>query len=126
MCAGELKKLGMRFIGVVKTATRKFPMQWLSQVEMSNRGNQKGLIMKNEGDGTTELLAFVWMDRDRRYFIANTSSLTDGVPFVREQWRQVDLTANALPERVELIVPQPLACKIYYSTNAAIDNHNRN
>ena len=57
-------------------------MQWLSQVEMSNRGNQKGLIMKNEGNGTTELLAFVWMDQDRHYFITNTSSLTDGVPFV--------------------------------------------
>jgi hypothetical protein len=29
-----LKLIGMRFVGVVKTATKNFPMQWLSSVEL--------------------------------------------------------------------------------------------
>jgi predicted HAD superfamily phosphohydrolase YqeG len=32
--ARELKLIGMRFVGVVKTATKNFPMQWLSSVEL--------------------------------------------------------------------------------------------
>lgn len=124
-CANELKRLGMRFIGVVKTATKQFPMKWLSEVELSNRGDRKGLVARNADGGDVNLLAFVWMDRDRRYFITNTSSLGEGTPVTRERWRQVNQEPNADPERVDLVVPQPLACEIYYSTNAAIDNHNR-
>jgi hypothetical protein len=37
----------------------------------------------------------------------------------------VDQTPNADPERVELTIPEPEACVIYYDTCAAIDRHNR-
>ena len=40
----ELKKIGLRFIGVVKTATRQFPLQYLSHVEMRNRGEMRGVV----------------------------------------------------------------------------------
>jgi Transposase IS4 len=55
----ELKKIGLRFIGVVKTATRRFPMAYLQGLELQKRGDRKGLIMRGE---PTSLLAFVWMD----------------------------------------------------------------
>ena len=37
----------------------------------------------------------------------------------------MDTTANADATRVELTIPQPLACEIYYDTCAQIDRHNR-
>lgn len=89
MAAQELLKIKMRFIGVVKTATRKFPMPYLSGIELQARGDWKGLIAKDE-DGKPYLLSFVWLDRERRYFITSGSSLAEGLPYFCEQWRQLD------------------------------------
>ena len=36
-CCKELKRIGLCFIGVVKTATKRFPMAHLSQIELVNR-----------------------------------------------------------------------------------------
>ena len=56
-----------------------------------------------DNDSKPSLLAFCWMDRDRRYFIASGSSLSPGIPHVRQRWRQLDTEdPNADPERVEL------------------------
>ena len=41
-----LAELQMGFIGVVKTATKNFPMAYLSGLEMQNRGERKGVILK--------------------------------------------------------------------------------
>ena len=119
-----LKEIGLRFIGVVKTATRRFPLTYLSNIELQERGDRSGLIMRGP-DGEPSLLAFVWMDRDRRYFIASASSLAEGEAYVRQRWRQVDTSLDADAERVELKVPQPKACEVYYNTCASIDHHNR-
>jgi hypothetical protein len=120
----EMNRIGLQFIGVVKQATKRFPMGYLSNLELSNRGDFKGLVSKKE-DGTTDFLSFVWMDRDRRYFVSTTASLKPGRPYSRTRWRQVDPTPNALPEKVELTVPQPLAAEIYYNTCGKVDQHNR-
>lgn len=122
--AMALKNIGLRFIGVVKTATKMFPNTYLSNLELENRGDRQGLFSR-DASGTPELLAFVWMDRDRRYFIASASSLEEGAAYARDRWRQVDTTINASPQRVQLTVPQPKACELYYSTCAAVDQHNR-
>ena len=121
----EMLRLGTRFIGVVKTATKKYPMRYLTSLELENRGDLRGLVAEDE-NGKPELLAFVWMDRDRRYFISTTSSLERGTPAIRTRWRQVeDVATNEEPERVELIIPQPKATEIYYNTCAGVDMHNR-
>jgi hypothetical protein len=122
--AMALKHIGLRFIGVVKTSSRKFPLAYLSSREMVNRGDRVGVEACGD-DGATRLLAFVWMDRDRRYFISTASSIANGSEFVRHRWRQVDPTPNADPERVELRVPQPKAAEIYYGACGLIDQHNR-
>ena len=45
---------------------------------------------------------------------------------MRQRWRQLNTEdPNADPERVELEVPQPKACELYYNTCAEVDNHNR-
>jgi hypothetical protein len=75
-CVGaalELRRIGLCFIGVVKTATRQFPMHYLSRVELQQRGDRYGLGTQSNNGGP-RLLVFVWMDHDRRYFIASASS----------------------------------------------------
>jgi hypothetical protein len=128
--AKTLIKYGLYFIGVIKSATRGFPIYWLSQeVQFFGehiRGQRKGLFQRGENPGVDDLLAFVWVDRERRYFIASKGCLAEGVPYDRWRWRQVDnITPDALPERVQLTVPQPLACEYYYSASGQIDRHNR-
>jgi hypothetical protein len=122
--ACALDDRGMGFIGVVKTATRRFPMAYLSNLEMQERGDRHGVVTRG-ANGVTTLMVFVWMDRDRRYFIASASSLEAGLPHVRTRWRQVDIRLNAEAERVQVTVQQPKACKTYYSACGKIDGHNR-
>jgi hypothetical protein len=122
--AETLKGMGLRFIGVVKTATRHFPLAYLSNLELENRGDRAGLVHYGP-DGNPSLLAFMWMDRNRRYFIASGSSLEEGEEYIRNRWRQVDTAPNADAERVELTVAQPKAAEEYYSTCGSVDQHNR-
>ena len=76
-------------------------------------------------DGQPTMLSFVWMDQDRRYFIASASSLDSGIPYSQNRWRQVSLELDALPENVELTIPQPKVTEVYYRTFGVIDQHNR-
>ena len=60
----------LKFIGVVKTAHRKFPLTHLQSIELQKRGDRVGLVRrKKEGEGDCDLLAFAWMNIERRYFI---------------------------------------------------------
>ncbi len=123
--ADEMARLGFGFIGVVKTATRHFPQQHLSTIELQNRGDYKGVITMDT-NGSPNQLAFVWMDRDRRYFIANTSSIAAGTPWTRERWRQDDpVDTNEEPTHQELTIPIPKAAEEYYDACGMIDRHNR-
>jgi hypothetical protein len=123
-CAEELLKRKLKFIGVVKTSHRRFPNHHLQRVELQQRGDRFGLVSHHE-DGTPKFLSFVWMDRDRRYFVTSCSSLIEGRPYVRERWRQLVNDLTTPPEKVELTIPQPIATEIYYSAAGKIDQHNR-
>ena len=79
----DLKKRVLRFIGVVKTATRGFCMEKLSNIELARRGLWKGKFSLNN-EKKLEKFALVWVDRDQRYLISNTSSLKSGIPYARD------------------------------------------
>ena len=121
----RLFQLGMRFIGVIKTATTGFPYAYLGSVVLpEGKGDRHGLVTVDEATGC-QLLAFVWSDRDRRHFISTCSSLASGSTIERLRWRQVDKEANADPILKDVVVPQPKACETYYSACSQIDRHNR-
>lgn len=120
----ELHRMRLKFIGVIKTSTRHYPMQYLSHLTFHNRGDRHGVVSRDP-DGNPNMMAFVWVDRERRYFIASAGSLAEGEPYHRNRWRQIAEEPNAEPERVELTVPQPRAAEMYYRTCARIDQHNR-
>ena len=69
-------------------------------------------------------MAFVWIDRDRSYFIATSSSLQEGVSYVRNRWCQVDIEVDANSKIIELSVAHPKAAEVYYSAYGKIDQHN--
>ena len=119
----RLYGIGLRFIGVLKTATKEYPMGWLSHVVLpEGKGDRRGLTTVDMATAT-RLLAFVWCDRDRRYFITTCSNIQDDKAINRNQWRQVDRTANAAPVRVQITIRQPRASEIYYAGCSAIDRH---
>ena len=60
-CALALKDMGLRFIGVVKTATKEFPQTYLLTVELSQKGDYKGVMCIHPNTGY-KLLTFVWVD----------------------------------------------------------------
>ncbi len=120
--AQELFRNGLRFIGVVKTATRGFPKTFLTSVELESCGDLFPL-KRLAGDDKPALGAFVWMDRERRYFILTTGSLEARTPYVRCRWRHADQTPNAAPEQVMFSIQRQQIAEVYYSTTcAAIDN----
>jgi len=118
--ATQLLAMGLRFIGVVKTATRGYPMQALSKMEVDTRGDH-ATYTHSTPEGAVNLMALMWLDRERRYFIASTSTSLQGEPYDRVRWRQMGEHA----ERVALNVKLPQVAKESYECCAAIDTHNR-
>lgn len=101
-------------------------MAYLGRYQLDGgKGDRHGVICRDQETGT-DFLAFVWVDRNRRYFISTASSLATGPPCVRWRWKQVDReTPNAPPEYTEVVVAQPEACYLYYGGCGKIDQHNR-
>ena len=54
--------------------------------------------------GECDLLAFSWMDRERRYVICSGSNMSEGLPNIRQRLRQEDEEPNAEPERLTLVI----------------------
>jgi hypothetical protein len=93
--AQVLFKLGLRFAGVVKTASRRFPMAALNKLQLTERGMWKGLIHRGDKlHGLPDILAYTWTDTNRRFFVSTVSSLSPSVPIQRPRLRQVDTTGR--------------------------------
>ena len=99
--AGELWNHGLRFIGSIKTATQKFPMAYLSNIESQNRGDMSGLLTRPVDRTKLVLGDFFRMDRNRRYFIFTWESMEKGRPYTRMRWRKEYPDPNADPNMVD-------------------------
>ena len=120
--AVHCKAKGLEYIGVVKTATRSYPMHYLSRVPLTDRGRHH--VVVNKENGEVQMVAFVWVDRERRYFISNSSSLEPGMTIERQRWRQLDGPEGGAA-RTTTLTDQPKCVELYYSSCAMIDRHNR-
>ena len=77
-----MKKIGILFIRVVETSTKRFPMKYLSYIEVFDRGDKYEVVTK-DSYGLPNILYFTWMDCECWYFISSCSSLTEGGVYVR-------------------------------------------
>jgi Transposase IS4 len=117
--------LGLRLIGVVKTATRGFRMKLLQAIELSSRGDYVSFVSSaspgERSDLQPGLMAVLWLDRERQYFISSTSSCREGASYTRTSWRK---TADGAGKQL-FTIRQPVDAEIYYSACPQIDRHNR-
>jgi hypothetical protein len=103
--------LWFRFIGVVKTATRLFLKAYLNTIKMPNRGAVPALIGSTDD---CELLAFVYCDRDRHYFISTCAKIAGGDPIQHVQLRQMQLVDSYEEPEYQLITHNcPQAAQLY-------------
>ena len=70
--AMEAKRLGLGFVGCVKTATKSFPKEKLKEIQLGGKGDYFGMVVMKDN---VELLAFTWCDQERQSFIATAGSL---------------------------------------------------
>jgi len=124
--ARELYKVGMRFIGCVKTATKGFPMKLLGDVQLPGRGSHFGMFHKSTEEELPDLLAFTWCDKERRSFISSCSNLRQAAPILRSRMRQIaPVETDEAPEMQHIAINLPTCGKLYYDNCGRIDQHNR-
>jgi hypothetical protein len=63
------------------------------------------------------MAAFVWVDRERRYFISDTPSLQPVTIIKRQLWQQLDTIEGGAAKNNKCV-------ELYYSACAMIDRHN--
>eukprot|EP00171_Calliarthron_tuberculosum_P023537 IDg23537t1 len=116
-----LYSVGMRYIGVVKSATRGFPMQQLSGRPMNDRGTWYSMICESDNPEQCKMMAVLWVDRERRYFIATTDTTHAGSTIYRERWRRVGNVSMKITTETAI----PKVAETYYSVCSQVDRHNR-
>ena len=118
--AACLRRYNLWFIGVVKTATKGFPNEYLGDLTLQRKG-QFVSMSTTDSDTGCKFMAIMWLDRERRLFISTTGSTAYVDPIRRERWTMVDNEAQL----IEKETPIPDVCATYYSSNGKIDQHNR-
>ena len=107
---------------MVKQATKYFPMEPLQRVIMPHKGNYIGMMTRVEN---TDIAAYAWRDRERRYFVASAGSLAEGQPYERIRKRETgDGHGNRQANDVYITVPMPKSTEIYFNSANKIDRHN--
>ena len=121
----ELYKHNFNFIGVIKNAAKQFPMEYLKGLELGMRGDHKSLVTFDEHKRAM-LLAVLWVDRERRYFVGNSKGVDPREPQYHKRWQQVNKDdAFAPPEKVEMEIDQPKMVETYYKTCSGMDILNK-
>ena len=106
-------------------ATRKFLISYLSNIELQNRGDMRGLLTRPVESMKPVLDAFVWMYWYRQYLIFTWGLMEKGRMYTCMQCRQEEPASNADTNMVDMTIPQSIILDIYYSTCGHIDRHNR-
>ena len=110
--AEALLKNNLKFIGVLKTATSRFPVKYFGQQEMFRKGSFNYLSSTLIANGETKtVVAVCWLDCKRRYFVATTGRLDTTAAQERVRWRKHSDGACS----VEVRVTMPELVKDYYS-----------
>ena len=67
------------------------------------------------------LMAVMWVDRDRRYFISLVGTTSEGTPIYQERWR----ASHDFMRKEEISIQIPSVCENYYENCSQIDRHKR-
>jgi len=78
-------------------------------------------MVHDDATWSPDLMAVLWVDRDRRNHVATSSSTRPGTPCEYLRWHEME----GGTERVAVSVPQPERAEMYYGCCAQIDMLNR-
>jgi hypothetical protein len=131
----ELRRVGLYFIGVIKTGHSRLPKAWLNLfafTDASPRGETK--CLHSQIDDQSRMIMVAWNEPRKK----TTGPVADHVPNCRQFIATCFSAAPAgvwtrerhirLPEgtnRTTIDVPQPQVVKEYFSVSGAIDQHNQ-
>lgn len=128
-CAHALLERGLYFMGCVKTASKRYPKEYLNnwgRQEDVARGSHKTLkTCLNLANGSQCLVfAVAWKDLTIKNIIC-TRGLTSlqGNPSVRHRRRVVEMEYGHENDRYDLEIPRPQALEMFYSCFSNIDVH---
>ncbi len=122
-----LKKQGLFFMGMVKTAHREFPkavlQSWgdgtLTGV-LPKRGSH--LFLKSTESGE-EMFAIAWRDRNTKTIIANRGTSNPGTASLRPRHRKVEQNGEEATELYYREIQRPNAVQIFFDAFSTIDVH---
>lgn len=117
--ATELRnRMGVHLIGLVKTATKKFPHQYFEEQPQLPQGEFVALTAINKG---VNLRALSWHDKKRKNLIATCGTTLDGEPHKKKRWRNFN---NGKTEYFTASIPRPNIVETYFDAAQHIDVHN--
>eukprot|EP00731_Ephydatia_muelleri_P003545 Em0001g3545a len=111
----ELKKCGLLFTGVVKTASREFPKEYLNDA----------CTYRHEGDhiclttiiDNCNLIALGWKDKTIKSFVSTCGTTQPGEPHKKHRYsKEGDIITTE--------IPRPQLVSQYFSASSKIDVHN--
>ena len=80
------RKNGLHFTGLVKTASRMYPKQYIDEAEFQEIGDDITLTSNVEGHN---IMAHAWGDKVRKCFVSTHSTTFPGKPSNKRRWREM-------------------------------------
>jgi Transposase IS4 len=128
-CATALMSHGVYFMGCVKTATKKFPKDYLNnwaRDENIVRGSHKTLksTIVLEDNTVRPIFALAWKDLTVKHIVCTRGVTSEqGDPSVRHRRRIVEMEYGHENDRYDLAIPRPQAIQMFYNCFSNIDVH---
>ena len=116
--AVELKKRGLFFQGLVKTASKEFPKKYLTDFDYDGRGGHTAATSEVDG---VPLIAIGWQDKTLKQFVATCGTTEPGPPHRKRRYRNVD---GVTSEAIWKLVKRPKIVADYFDAASKIDVHN--
>ena len=131
----QLHRVGLYFIGLVKTAHRLFPKQFLNNwfhegqnaTPRARRGRHKVLIssykLRPEGENSHTMAAVGWGDSTCKTLISNVSNTLPGSPADRPRHKLVMRDGEVVTEQEMISIPRPKCVEFMFNYFSIIDVH---
>ncbi|KAL5506054.1 hypothetical protein EMCRGX_G007620 [Ephydatia muelleri] len=116
------RKNGLHFTGLVKTATRMYPKQYIDEVEFQEIGDDITLTSNVEGHN---IMAHAWGDKVRKCFVSTHSTTLPGKPSNKRRWREMlDEDEVGQTEVYNKTVKRKKVVESYFDAASIIDINN--
>ena len=100
-------------------------MAYLGSLGLEGQGCFKVLSTLDYENQRVDMVAVLWFEKNRCYFVGNSEGTAQVEPMYRTYWCQVSEELNAEPDHVYLEIPDNKMIKTYYGVCAEIYRHNR-